>query len=101
MTDRLRILVLGEAGPAMAEWLRRCQPEGETVEVASWADGLELLDREHFDLVLSNPADAHVLESVRKLLQSRRILATLPDGVALVNVGPHDPLVQPGVRRLV
>jgi two-component system, sensor histidine kinase SagS len=85
VTDRLRILVLGEAGPAMAEWLRRCQPDGETVNVASWADGLELLGREHFDLVLTNPADAHVLESVRKLLQSRRILATLPDGVALIN----------------
>jgi CheY-like chemotaxis protein len=69
----------------MTEWLRRCQPDGETVDVASWADGLERLGREHFDLVLTNPADVHVLESVRKLLQSRRILATLPDGVALVN----------------
>jgi CheY-like chemotaxis protein len=84
--DRLRILVLGEAGPATTEWLRRSQPDGETVEVASWVDGLERLGREHFDLVLSNPADAHVLEAVRKLLQSRRVLATLPDGVALVNL---------------
>jgi CheY-like chemotaxis protein len=84
--DRLRILVLGEGGPATALWLRRCQPDGETVEVASWVDGLERLGRERFDLVLTNPADAHVLESVRKLLQSRRVLATLPDGVALVNL---------------
>jgi CheY-like chemotaxis protein/GAF domain-containing protein len=86
VTDRPRILVLGEAGPATAEWLRRCQVDGETVEVASWLDGLERLGREHFDLVLTDPADAHVLESVRKLLQSRRVLSTLPDGVALVNV---------------
>jgi CheY-like chemotaxis protein len=69
----------------MAEWLRRCQPDGETVEVASWTDGLERLGRETFDLVLTNPADAHVLDSVRKLLQSRRVLAALPDGVALVD----------------
>jgi CheY-like chemotaxis protein/GAF domain-containing protein len=83
--DLLRILVLGEAGPATAEWLRRCEPAGETVAVSSWVDGLERLGREHFDLVLTDPADAHVLDSVRRLLQSRRVLATLPDGVALVN----------------
>lgn len=85
MTDQLRILVLGEAGPATSDWLRRCQPDAETVEVASWLDGLEKLGREKFDLVLTNPVDAHVLDSVRKLLQSRRVLAAIPDGVALVN----------------
>jgi CheY-like chemotaxis protein/GAF domain-containing protein/PAS domain-containing protein len=84
VTDRLRILVLGEAGPATAEWLRRCQPDGETVKVASWLDGLERLGHEHFDLVLTNPDDAQVLDSVRRLLQSRRVLGTLPDGIALV-----------------
>lgn len=83
MTDRLRILLLGEAGPAAAGWLK---PDGEVVHVDSWVDGLERLGREHFDLVVTNPTDARVLDSVRKLLQSRRILATLPDGVALVNL---------------
>ncbi len=85
MADRLRILLLGDSGPALADWLRRCQPEGETVQVASWLDGLERIGREHFDLVLTNPDDAQVIDSVRRLLQSRRVLATLPDGVALVN----------------
>jgi CheY-like chemotaxis protein len=85
VTDRLRILVLGEAGPATHEWLRRCHPGAETVEVASWANGLVRLGREHFDLILTNPADAHIIDSFRKLLQSRRVLSTLPDGVALVN----------------
>ncbi len=85
MTDRLRILVLGEAGPTTDEWLRRCHPGAETVEVASWADGLVRLGREHFDLILTNPADAQIIGSFRRLLQSRRVLSTLPDGVALVN----------------
>lgn len=85
MTDRPRILILGDLERAETGWPRQFAPPGETVHVASWLEGLERLSREHFDVVLSSPADATVLETIRKLLQSRRVLATLPDGVALLN----------------
>ena len=84
MADRPRILVLGEAGPTGAEWLRRW-PEAEAVPADSLARGLEMVGKEHFDAILANPADQAVLETARHLLQAQRILAAVPDGLALVD----------------
>ena len=84
MPDRPRILVLGEAGAVAAEWLRRW-PDAESVPAESLARGLELLDKEHFDAVLANPGDRAVLDNARRLLQAQRILAAVPDGLALVD----------------
>jgi CheY-like chemotaxis protein/PAS domain-containing protein len=85
VAQRLRVLVLGNPGPAGEEWLRQGGPDRDVVRADSWSRGLGLLGREHFDVVLGCPADASLLDSVRKLLQSQRVLATLPDGVALVD----------------
>jgi two-component system, sensor histidine kinase SagS len=84
VSDRPRILVLGEAGAAGAELLRRW-PEAEAVPVPSLAGALERMGNEHFDAVVANPGDATVLNTARHLLQSQRILAAMPDGLALVD----------------
>ena len=76
VAQRLRILVLGNPGPAGEEWLRQGGPDRDVVRADSWSRGLSLLGREHFDVVLGCPADASLLDSVRKLLQSQRVLAT-------------------------
>jgi CheY-like chemotaxis protein/GAF domain-containing protein/PAS domain-containing protein len=85
VAERPRILILGEAGPAERDWLRGCRPEGEVVTAGSWAHGLEMLRQEHFDAVVANPTDPSILESFRNLRRSERILATMPDGVAVVD----------------
>jgi CheY-like chemotaxis protein/PAS domain-containing protein len=85
LSDQPRILVLGDAGPAGQQWLRQCRPEGELVHADSWAGGLDLLRQQHFDAVLANPRDAGLLGTIRGLIQSQRILATVPDGVAVVD----------------
>ncbi|HBI41819.1 MAG TPA: hypothetical protein DDY78_03055 [Planctomycetales bacterium] len=84
MSDRPRILVLGEAGAAAVELLRRW-PEAEAVPVPSLACALEMIGKEHFDAVVANPGDTTVLNTARHLLQSQRILAAVPDGLALVD----------------
>ena len=84
MSDRPRILVLGEAGLIADEWLRRW-PEAEAVPAASLACALEMVGKEHFDAVVANPGDTAVLNTARHLLQSQRILAAVPDGLALVD----------------
>ena len=84
MADRPRILVLGEAGLAASEWLRGW-PDAETVRADSLARALDMLAEERFDAVVANPADKTVLENARRFLQSQRILAAVPDGLALVD----------------
>jgi CheY-like chemotaxis protein len=84
VADRPRILVLGEAGSAAAEVMRRW-PEAEAVPAPSLASALEMIGKEHFDAVVANPGDATVLNTARHLLQSQRILAAVPDGLALVD----------------
>ncbi len=85
MPDRPRILVLGDTSADRGGWLKGCQLEGDVVTADSWAGGLELLRREHFDVVLANPQDPGLLESVRTFVRSERILATIPDGIAVVD----------------
>jgi CheY-like chemotaxis protein len=84
VSDRPRILVLGEAGAAAEEWLRRW-PEAESVRVDGLPRALELLGRGRFDAVLANPADISVPESARRLVLAQRILAAAPEGLALVD----------------
>ena len=84
MPDRPRILVLGEAGAAAAELLRRW-PEAEAVPVDTLAHALERIGKEHFDALLAQPSDTTLPETARRLVLAQRILATLPEGVALVD----------------
>ncbi len=85
MSDRPRFLVLGDSGPAGADWLRRCGLEGDVVHADSWDNGLDQLGRQRLDALVANPADASVLHDLRTLVQGQQILATLPDGAAVVD----------------
>ena len=83
MSDRSRILVLGETGPAASDWLRRW-PEAEVVSVDSLPGALERLGAEHFDAVFSGSPDT-LLEPARRLVLAQRVLAAVPEGIALVD----------------
>jgi CheY-like chemotaxis protein/PAS domain-containing protein len=85
VSDRPRFLVLGDSTLTGADWLRRCGLEGETVRAVNWAGGLELLRCQPLDALVANPADAATVDALRTLVQARNILATLPDGVAVVD----------------
>ncbi len=85
MSDQPRILVLGDASPVGGDWLRRFHPKGEVIHAETWAQGLELLRRQRFDAVLANPGDSGLLGAIRGLIWSQRILATVPDGLAVVD----------------
>jgi CheY-like chemotaxis protein/PAS domain-containing protein len=81
--ERPHILVLGHAGPAVQGWLGRCH--ADAAASADWEQGLARLDAEPFDAVLIDASDDAVLSVGRDLLQARRVLAAVPDGVALVD----------------
>ena len=88
VADRPRFLVLGDSGVAGADWLRRCGLEGDVVHADSWNGGLAVLRREHLDALLANPAD--VLGAAPGNARAvQNILATLPDGVAVVDFDLH------------
>jgi CheY-like chemotaxis protein len=85
VSDRPRFLVLGDTGLTGVDWLRRCGLEGDVVRADSWDRSLEQLRGQHLDALLANPADGAVLRGLSALVQSQHILATLPDGVAVVD----------------
>jgi CheY-like chemotaxis protein len=85
VSDRPRFLILGDPDVSGMDWLRRFGLAGEVVHVDSWSGCLQLLGQQHFDAILANPADSSVLRALRALVQSEHVLATLPDGVAVVD----------------
>ena len=85
MSDRPRFLVLGDTAQAGADWLGRCGLHGDIVHADTWNAGLEQLRCQLFDALLANPTDPDVLRGLRALVQSQHILASLPDGVAVVD----------------
>ena len=86
VSDRPRFLILGDPDLSGTDWLRRFGLVGEVVHADSWSSSLQLLGQQHFDAILANPADSAVLRALRALVQSEHILATLPDGVAVVDL---------------
>lgn len=85
MSDQRRFLVLGDTGLTGADWLRGCSLEGDFVRADSWDSGLDQLRRQRFDAIVANPADPAVIRGLRALVHSQHLLATLPDGVAVVD----------------
>jgi two-component system, sensor histidine kinase SagS len=81
VSDRPRFLVLGRPGG------RDQLPGGGTdlVPVHSWAEALEAIRRESYDGILADFTDPSLLETFRTFDQAERILAIVPDGVAVVD----------------
>jgi CheY-like chemotaxis protein len=77
--------VLGDTAVDEAAWLRRCGVQGDVVHADTWNAGLEQLRCQPFDALLANPTDPNVLRGLRALVQAQHILASLPDGVAVVD----------------
>jgi CheY-like chemotaxis protein len=85
VAERPRFLILGDVALTASDWQQHCQLEGEVVRADSWGGALDALHHEKTDALLANPADSGLLRSLRSMLQSQHILATLPDGVAVVD----------------
>jgi CheY-like chemotaxis protein len=86
VSDRPRFLVLGDTGLTGADWLRRCGLEGDLVRADSWDGGLDQVRCQQLDAVVANPADAALFRTLRILEQSRHIVSTLADGLAVVDL---------------
>ncbi|HEY4310692.1 MAG TPA: response regulator [Pirellulales bacterium] len=85
MTERPRILLLGDAGEDTSPLLARLGDTVETVPVQNPIRAFARLAREKFDAVyVSSP---HLREAMElgKLLQNERILEQMPDGVVLLD----------------
>jgi two-component system, sensor histidine kinase SagS len=85
VSHRPRILVLGTPSASEADALAVCRPNADVVRVESMNRALDLLRSEHFDAFLAPTADPSLLETLRTLLQAQRILASVPDGVAVID----------------
>jgi CheY-like chemotaxis protein/PAS domain-containing protein len=84
VAERPRILILGPAA-AGTDVMTPRRADAEVVRVESMARALDLLRSEPFDAFLAAAADPSLLETLRTLLQAQRILASVPDGVAVVD----------------
>jgi CheY-like chemotaxis protein len=85
VSDRPRILVLESPGQADGSLLERCRADFDLVHVESLARVLQMVRTESFDGVFLNPCDPAVWEGAGNLIQAKRILETLADGVAVVS----------------
>ncbi|HWG43701.1 MAG TPA: response regulator [Gemmataceae bacterium] len=77
MSDRPRILVLGDTGLTGADWLHRCGLDGDIVRADSWSSALDQLRDQHLDALVVNPANASLLDDLRALVQSQYLLTAL------------------------
>ena len=85
MAERPRILVLGTPHDADTDVLASARHDPEIVRVDSMNRALDLLVHERFDAFVAAATDPTVLETLRTLLQAQHILASVPDGVAVVD----------------
>ena len=85
MTDRPRILLLGDVGEDATPLVSHLGDSVETVTVRNPIRAFARLAREKFDAVLV--ASPHLREALElgKLLQNERILEQMPDGVVLLD----------------
>jgi CheY-like chemotaxis protein/GAF domain-containing protein/PAS domain-containing protein len=81
--DRPRILVLAEDSRALTTLWPGAGLGTERVPTLRQA--LETLRREHFDALVVDPNDSHLVHEIRSLLYADHVLMALPDGVALLD----------------
>lgn len=86
MSERRRILVLGNPDHPGSDLYQPCQADAELVHTDSLARGCELLRREKFDAILIDNGDPNLYSGAGNFLQSKHILQTLADGVAVVGI---------------
>ncbi len=100
MTDKPRILLVGEPDEASDSVLARLGESVELVCVRNPIRAFARLSREDFAGVYV--ASRHLREAVRlgKLLQNERILEGMPDGVVAAGRRQHDHLGQRPVARV-
>ena len=79
MAQPLRFLVLGRSHNL------DLRLPGTVVRADAWPAALEALRREPFDAVVADLSDSSLLDTLRTLHQAQRILAAVPDGVAVVD----------------
>jgi CheY-like chemotaxis protein len=84
VSEHPRILVLGKTGAVMT-WLIHCRPDAEFVHAASWVEVLDRMRSGSFEAIVADGA----ADSSSQLLQAERILANVPDGLALVDFDLH------------
>jgi CheY-like chemotaxis protein len=82
VTPRPRFLVLSNQ---TADRLTPGEQSADLVQVPSWPAAFEALRRENFDALLADLGDPSLLDTLRTLYQAERILAVVPDGVAVVD----------------
>jgi CheY-like chemotaxis protein/putative methionine-R-sulfoxide reductase with GAF domain len=82
VSERPRFLVLGEAGP---DWLARLGLDGDVTHALSWDAAVQALRRLGCDAAVIPAADRHLVDDLDCLVHAGRILAGVPDGVALVD----------------
>lgn len=85
MSDRPRIMVLDPLGDQVGHALERCSPDWDIVRVDSLAQGLSLLQADHFDSIIFDPHNPLIREVAGGMPQATRILEALADGLAVVD----------------
>ncbi len=85
MSDRPRILVLESPGHPPGGLPERLARDYEVVRAENVACGLAMLRTERFDGLYADALDPNVREQAGHLLQARRILDALDEGVAMVD----------------
>jgi CheY-like chemotaxis protein len=84
VSEKPRILVLGSSRREGDSLLERSWPGCELIRADNPERGLSLLHAQHFDGIFADTHDPAVWTKAEHLLQSERILQSLPDGVAVV-----------------
>jgi CheY-like chemotaxis protein/GAF domain-containing protein len=89
VSEQARILVLGDTDVAGLDWLTRYGVDNSTgvevVRVHSWKDVLDHLREGNFDVILANPKDELLWQTLQLHDQAQRILSAIPDAVAVVD----------------
>jgi CheY-like chemotaxis protein len=86
VSERRRILVLEGPGRKPGDLLGPSPADGDVVRVDTLSGALDLMRREPFDAFVADPREPAVRDAACSYSQAERILQTLADPVALVDI---------------